>query len=67
MTVRQECGGAAGLRSRPLLEKQELAPGVIDPGFVQVDDDLQRENEIAVKVAVQRVPVSPAVAQQDGR
>ncbi len=67
MTVRQECGGAAGLRSRPLLEEQEFAPGVIDPGFVQVDDDLQGEDEVTVEVAVQRVPVSPAVAQQDGR
>jgi MOSC domain-containing protein YiiM len=67
VTVRQEGGGAARLRSRPLLEEQELAPRVIDPGFVQVDDDLQREDEVTVEVAVQRVPVSLAVAQQDGR
>ena len=52
---------------RPLLEEQELAPGVIDPGFVQVDDDLQGEDEVTVEVAVQRVPVSLAVAQQNGR
>jgi hypothetical protein len=52
VTVRQECGGAARLRSRPLLEEQELAPGVIDPGFVQVDDDLQGEDEVTVEVAV---------------
>ena len=33
--------------------------------FVQVDDDLQREDEVSVEVAVQCVPVPLAVAQQD--
>ena len=37
------------------------------PGLVQVDDHLQREHEVAVEIAVQRVPVALAVAEQDGR
>jgi hypothetical protein len=60
-------GGAAGLRARALLKEQELSSGMVGSRFVQVDHDLQREDEVSVEVAVQGVPVSLAVAQQDRR
>ena len=56
-----------GLRPRPLLDDDELAAGVVVAGRVEADDDLQREHELAVEVAVQRVPVAGPVAQQQRR
>ena len=57
----------AGLRAGALLQEQELSSGMVGSRFVQVDDDLQREDKVSVEVAVQGVPVPPAVAQQDRR
>src|ERR1022692_4865802 len=65
--VRDEGRGPAGLGSRPLFHHQELTSRVVDAGVAQVDDDLQREHEVAIQVAVQRVPVLLAVLQQDRR
>ena len=50
-----------------LFEQQELAAGVVEAGFAQVDDDLPGEHEFAVQVTVQRVPVPFAVSEQDRR
>ena len=48
---------AAGLRPWALLHGQELPAGVVDPRLVEPDDHLQREDQVAVEVAVQRVPL----------
>ena len=65
MSARQEGRRAARLGARTLLEKQELAPRVIHVRLVEVDDHLEWEHQFAVQVAVQRVPVLLAVAEQD--
>ena len=41
------------LRAGPLLDDDELAAGVVDLGPVQPDHDLQREDQVAVEVAVE--------------
>jgi hypothetical protein len=61
----QRRGVAAGLGARALLDGEELPSDVVDAGLVQPDHHLQREHQIAVEVAVQRVPVTGDVAQQD--
>ena len=63
--VRDEHGRAAGLSPGPLLVQQELAARVVDGRPAQVHDDLQRKHEVAVQVAVQRVPTTRAVFQQE--
>ena len=65
VTVRDEGRGPARLGPGALLQEQELAPGVVDPRVVQVDHDLQRKHEVAVQVAVERVPVLLPVLEQD--
>ena len=59
--------GAARLGAWALLQEQELAAGVVDAGLVEVDHDLEWEDLVAVQVAMERVPVAGAVAQQDRR
>jgi hypothetical protein len=54
----------AGLRPGSLLDDHELAAGVVDARLVEADHHLEREHEVAVEVAVQRVPVAGAVAEQ---
>ena len=56
---------AAGLGTRALLHQKKLAAGVISARLVQVDDYLERKDELAVEVTVQGVPVTLAVAEQD--
>jgi hypothetical protein len=63
--VREQGGGAAGLRARTLFHQEEFPAGVVGPRLVQVDDDLEREDEVAVEVAVQGVPVPGPVAEED--
>src|SRR6266566_1132475 len=63
--LRDEGGGRAGLGTWPLLAEQELAAGVVFAGVAEVDHDLQWEHELAVEVAVQRVPAALLVAEQD--
>lgn len=58
-----DVGGAAGLSAGPLLEEEKLAAGVVDTGAVEPDHDLQRKREIAVQIAVQRIPVAADVPQ----
>lgn len=42
------------------LEEQELSAGVVDAGVAEVDHDLEREHELAVKIpAEQLVPLVP--------
>ncbi len=67
VSVRDDGRRAPRLRPRALLVEQELAAGVIDPRTAQVDHDLQREDQLAVEVTVQRVPVAGAVLEQDRR
>ena len=45
-------GGGAGLGPHPVFDHQELAAGVVDARFVEADDDLEGEDQIAVQVAV---------------
>ena len=46
-----------------LLDDDELTTRVVDAGLVETHDDLQGEDQLAVEVAVQRVPVPRAVPQ----
>jgi hypothetical protein len=48
VALRDESGGGAGLGSRSLLVKQKLSAGAVGAGASEVDDDLQREHELAV-------------------
>src|SRR6267378_4979260 len=57
-------GGAAGLRARALLDGEELTACVIHAGPVEADDHLERKDELAVEVAMQRVPVARPVPEQ---
>src|SRR5579863_3021550 len=63
----QQAGRSPRLRPWPLLDKQELPACMVRPRRVQADHDLQWEDEITVQVAMQGVPVSGLVAQQDRR
>ena len=53
------------LRAWALLDDDELAAGVVGAGIVESDDDLEWEDEFAVEVPVERVPVAGAVAQHE--
>src|SRR5262245_64761533 len=57
--------GSAGLRSRTLLDEQELASGVVDARFAEIDDDLEWKHQVAVEISMQGVPVALAVPEQD--
>ena len=65
VAVRQQRRGAARLCARTLLDEEELAAGVVDARFAEVDHDLQRKHQVAVEIPVQRVPVALAVLEQD--
>jgi len=56
--VRDDPRVPARTGARALFDEQELAALVIDPRLAEVDDDLQREDQIAVEIAVQRIPVA---------
>jgi hypothetical protein len=58
---------AARLHARPLLDQQELAALEVAAGLAQQDRGLDREDEVAVEVAVQAVVVARPVAQQQRR
>src|SRR5437764_1607560 len=58
---------AARLHARPLLDQHELAAVELPRRVAQQDGGLQREDQLAVKVAVQAVVVARAVAQQQWR
>src|SRR6267143_7282168 len=57
-------GGAAGLRAQALLDGEELTACVIHAGPVEADDHLERKDELAVEVAMQRIPVARPVPEQ---
>src|SRR6266478_8031512 len=59
-------GGAAGLRAQALLDGEELTACVVHAGPVEADDHLERKHELAVEVAMQRVPVARPVPEQQG-
>ena len=56
--------GCARLRTWPLLHDDELAARVVVAGTVEPDDDLEWEDEVAVEIAVQCVPVAGVVAEE---
>ena len=65
--LRQQGRSATRLGTRALLDKQELSTSVVDAGIAEVDDDLQRKDEVAVEVSVEGIPAkgdSPAEAWQ---
>jgi hypothetical protein len=66
-TLWQDRGGAAGLGPGPLLDEQELTAGVVGAVLIEADDNLEREDQVAEQVAVQGVPVSGLVSEQDLR
>jgi hypothetical protein len=57
----------AALGARPLLDQHELAALEIDPGPGEHGQHLEGEEDLAVEVLVQRVPVALAVAQDQRR
>jgi len=61
--VEDQCNGP-GLGPHPALDHEELAAGVVGARLVEADHDLEREDEVAVEVAVQRVPPSWLVTEQ---
>lgn len=65
MAVRDEDSGAAGLGARALLHQEKLPAGVVGARLGQVNDHLEREDQVAVKVTVQGVPIARAVAEED--
>src|SRR5579875_831254 len=65
LSLAQDRDMGPGLGSGPLLDHHELAPLVVDAGAVQAYDHLEREDVLAVQVAVQRIPVPGSVAQQE--
>ena len=65
MAMRDDYGAAPGLGPRALLHEEKLPAGMVAAGIVQVDHNLQREDQVAVKVAVQGIPVPCLVAKQD--
>src|SRR6266496_1644001 len=58
VTLWDQRRGAPRLRPGPLLDQEELTPGVIGAGIAEVDHDLEREHLVPVQVAVQRVPAA---------
>ncbi len=54
-----------GLRSGALFREYELAAGIVFTGFVEEEDELYREEEIAVEVLVERVVTAFAVLQDE--
>lgn len=62
-----EGGCSAGLGTWALFVEQELPTGLVHTGVVEVDDDLEGEDGLAEKIAMQRVPVPLAVRQQNRR
>ena len=67
LEVRERRRRAPRLRPRALLDEEELAAGVVLAGLGQVDHHLEREDEVAVEVAVQCVPVAWPVLQDERR
>ena len=67
LTLADDGRGGARLCARSLLDDDELAAGVIRPRSVEADHHLDREHQLAVQIAVQRVPVARSVAQQQRR
>src|SRR6185369_9216931 len=45
----------------------EFSPRVVHTGSIETDDDLQREDQIAVEISVQSVPIAWPVAEQQRR
>jgi len=58
---------APGLGARALLEEQHLAPVEVDAGSSQGNGELEREDDVAVHVLVERVPITFVVAQHERR
>src|SRR2546427_12349491 len=64
LTLFDGAGGAAGLRAQALLDGEELTACVVHAGPIEADDHLERKHELAVEVAMQRVPVAGPVPEQ---
>ena len=58
---------AARLHARPLLDQHELAAFEVPRRVAQQDRGLQREDQLAVEIAMQAVVVARLVAQQQRR
>jgi len=58
---------AARLHARPLLDQHELAAGEVAARGAQQHHDLEREDHVAIEIAVQAVVVARPVAQQERR
>src|SRR5205085_5491961 len=57
----------AALRARPLLEQHELAALEVDTALGEHRQHLEGEEDLAVEILVQRVPVTRAVAEDQWR
>src|SRR4051794_34494927 len=57
----------AALRARALLEEDELAAVEVDSRLRQDGQDLEREEDVAVEVLMEGVPVALAVAEDERR
>src|SRR2546421_7289137 len=67
LTLLDGAGGAARLRAQALLDGEELTTCVVHARAVEADDHLERKHQIAVEVAMQRVPVAWPVPEQQRR